>query len=308
MEKGQELLLGVFDQLRDSCFFVGNQQWEWEAEIRAALEKIQTDDYEIEYKKHLQFIKTNNRLLHTLPIVDILDISEVLQNSHEIGGIDLVITNRPYSGILPEDTEIVEFDKFRKSQFSKTLRDMPSDGVKDFEIGEYDNPQKFYDEFYLKPFRYAKKFEICDKLLGKLWPKTNYGTNLKWILEWLDKSLRDEYGGDIETEIVIHTQKLDSKLRPTLLEDYVENEIRLDRIKADIKYMYYELPDSDQVLPHERFILTDQIALQIGRGVDQFSVSGESKGSNRDIFLVRMDPRQCAKVIGRYKDGNLPNY
>ena len=132
MEKGQELLLGVFDQLRDSCFFVGNQQWEWEAEIRAALEKIQTDDYEIEYKKHLQFIKTNNRLLHTLPIVDILDISEVLQNSHEIGGIDLVITNRPSnSEILPEDTEIVEFDKFRKSQFSKTLRDMPSDGVKD---------------------------------------------------------------------------------------------------------------------------------------------------------------------------------
>ena len=63
------------------------------------------------------------------------------------------------------------------------------------------------------------------------------------------------------------------------------------RIKADIKYMYYELPDSDQVLPHERFILTDQIALQIGRGVDQFSVSGESKGSNRISFLVPNGPK-----------------
>jgi hypothetical protein len=49
-----------------------------------------------------------------------------------------------------------------------------------------------------------------------------------------------------------------------------------------MEIQFYQFPSSDNALPHERFILTDQIALSIDRGLDFLD---KNTRKNRDVDI-----------------------
>ena len=51
-------------------------------------------------------------------------------------------------------------------------------------------------------------------------------------------------------------------------------------------------------LPHERFILTDQMAFEIGRGMDFLL---PANGRNRDVSIASKNIRQVIKLVDSYE-------
>ena len=55
-------------------------------------------------------------------------------------------------------------------------------------------------------------------------------------------------------------------------------------------------------LPHERFVLTDQFAFEIGRGMDFLHPGGR----NRDVSIATKNLRQVDKLFASYDHYRLP--
>jgi hypothetical protein len=56
-------------------------------------------------------------------------------------------------------------------------------------------------------------------------------------------------------------------------------------------------------LPHDRFILTDRLALEIGRGMNFL----HRDGCNLDVRIATNDTHQTEKLLGKYGQNLLSN-
>jgi len=211
--------------------------------------------------------------------------------------IDLALLGVPSAPdiVVPDSVQVAQLCEYQGTGFENERIALVSDGSTTAP-GEMDE-SSFLDTHFGKAFRYAARIDVCDKLFGR-----KFGDNYKYtaekLIRWLGTNLNNPAG----CKLVFHCEKPAGKT-----DQFLEGVLRDVRDKhapgLSVEVQYYQLLSGDNPMPHERFIQTDQIALEVDRGMD-FLDAGTAK--SRDVFVSYKGLSACAKVLKAYSAGRLP--
>ena len=199
------------------------------------------------------------------------------------------------------NAEVTTLGFYNQSNFAAERSNLAQKGttLKPDELGESD----LLDKIFKKALIYASRIEICDRIFGLKFGD-NFEHSFVTMFNWLEKNVVDPVRLE---KIIIHCEK-----PPGYGDDNMKVKLspiksgRFSKIVIEIRF-YHKDKDSKlegDPLPHDRYLMTDQVAFDIGRGMD--FLSKRTRG-NRDISINYQDPDEIAALIGSYSKYKLSN-
>ena len=70
-----------------------------------------------------------------------------------------------------------------------------------------------------------------------------------------------------------------------------------------MEIQFYQLTDNSQVLPHDRYLITDQVAIDFGRGLDFLD---KNTRKNRDLTIGYTSFKEVDNLLKSYASAMLP--
>lgn len=211
--------------------------------------------------------------------------------------IDLALVGAPVNThtFVPKAVQVTLLQEYQGTFFESERSNLACEG-RTTAPGVLTNSD-FLDLHFRKALRYAARIDICDRLFG-----SRFGDNYKYTAEqmirWLGSNLSDAK----RCRVTFHCAKPDG-----LTDHYMHSILKQARdahaVGLSIEIQFYQLPPGNVAMPHERFILTDQIALAIDRGMDFLD---QNTARCRDVFVGYQGLRACADVLRSYSGGRLP--
>lgn len=241
-------------------------------------------------KSLLSSLQKRNRFLYVLEpdYTSIRSDLEVVLAAVADLQTDLVLCESQ-AEITNPGTEVCELATYQNTNFAHQRFQLAGEGktLAEGELGQQD----YLDEYWSKVFRFASRIEICDHILGRQFG-SNFEYSLRALFHWLEGIL-DNPGG---CSLIMHVgvpDKASLEYIRTQLTAYKQGALLAMRIEIHT----YDLDDGRPCLPHERFILTDQIAVEIGRGMD-FLDSATHR--IRDVSLGYKSPKEVTDLLASY--------
>lgn len=190
------------------------------------------------------------------------------------------------SGAVRGRTDVCSLANYQFTDFEH-LRSSVAQGGETYCHAEQDG-EAFLDGNYRKALRHACWIKVCDGSFGKEF-KENYRYSCERFLTWL-REIHADRGRCTVTFLCVDPSygSADPNAR---------NELSRMLEAHGAKVEFYSR------LPHERFILTDQIAFEIGRGMD-FLLPANDR--NRDVSIGSKNIRQVTKLVASYGQFLLP--
>jgi len=164
---------------------------------------------------------------------------------------------------------------------------------------------KFEEEILIPLFRDAKRIGIYDRWIGRSISggRTNHQDTIIWFLNVFQKVATITTGTTFEVHCGIDVRGMSAK--------DLSNAISSLRIfESEIKelYTYFKLfikeENRNDVLPHDRYLITNQTAIYIGRGFDLFvNINEPYPRTIRDVQVGYCSNQ--SEVESHYKDRRL---
>ncbi len=290
-------LISLLRGFVQNCCLMNFDDWRVDEAIRREVESLPADFDRKVITSLLAILKKRNRFVYCLTsnyAANRSDVEEVLQQAAS-ALLDLLLIKQ--IDPMPTATngiEIATLATYQHTSFESERSRLANEGSTQAEgaLSETD----FMDRHFRKALRYAVRIEICDKLFSK--GTANFMHTAKALLHWLENVLADPVG----CKLFIHSAKPEGQG-----DQYIAARLKGFRhgklSKLPIELQFYELPNPDNVLPHERFILTDQVALEIGRGMDFLD---SASGRNRDVSIGYKSPKEVEDLLKSYSAGRQP--
>jgi len=300
-ERGQDSLQNLMSILKDfvdNCFLTEFEDYRVQDAIKRNVEKISERFSERKLIKTLfSTLQKRNRFIYCMTPDykgQKSDIDIVLENATNLL-IDLLLVGTLDDEIdCPQGTEITDLSNYQNTQFAETRSEIMRGG-RDYVGGEL-NEIDFLNSNFKKALMYAGRFEICDRIFGKEF-RSNFDYSVKILLQWLERIIRDPE----KFIITFHCEKPEGHT-----DAYIQNKLNQYKqgrlANSKIEVIFYETQDGSLCLPHDRYFITDQIAFQIGRGMDFLD---RDTHKNRDTSIEIKDPLKIEKKIEHYKDNKL---
>ncbi len=177
--------------------------------------------------------------------------------------------------------------------------------------GEW-NQDKFEQEILIPLFRDAKHIKIYDRWVGRSAMTNphgqiadNYKLTLEWILDLFVRESRLGVNGIFEVYTGLDTRRSKPKV-PTFVASLrsFESDMRKAYSFPNFEVNIKEETQADQ-MPHERYLITNQVAISIDRGFDLLLEKRTSPYPRliRDVCIdYCSEPGKIEKAVGR-----LPN-
>ncbi len=275
--------------------------------------------YRIDAKKIIKFLRTNNRLIlidkesYNLPShCQELSCQHSLGIASKIYPPAIFMTENCCECIKKQDLnikkQVIDTCDYPLSNFS-SLRS----GHRNITLtnGEW-NQEQFEDKILIPILKYAKHIKIFDRMIGrainysynhKKFPH-NYEQTIIWILDlfnqYSDKnkprifSIHTGVNIDFLDDITVEEAK-------NILREF-ESEIKA-KYNFEIELILKEETGNEETLPHDRYLITDQFAIAIGRGFDLLWSDKQMKDAgldpNRDARPVRDVTISCVSDVGK---------
>lgn len=249
-------------------------------------------------KSLLSSLRKRNRFLFVLtPDHDGVreDLRCVLETADSVDLDLLLLENNHEEHGQPLKAETCTLQSYQQTGFEIARSRLANEGktLRDGEIPEID----FLNLHFDKALRHVQRIEICDRILGR-----QFGDNFEYTLRVLFRWLENIIADPAHCSMIFH---IGSPQRATL--PYIQTQLanfkrgRLERLPIELHV--YDVPAPDQCLPHERFIVTDQIALVIGRGMDFLD---ETTHRNRDLVLGYKNMKEVQNLLDSYSAYKQP--
>ena len=169
--------------------------------------------------------------------------------------------------------------------------------------GEW-NQDKFSEEILIPLFRDAKHIGIYDRWIGRSISegRNNHQNTLRWFLEVFQQVATIGVGTKFEVYCGIDRKRSEVPLAEAV------NSLRSFESEIKNTFSYFQLFIKEESfgseLPHDRYIITNQTAIYIGRGFDLFVDANESYPRRiRDVQIGYCS--NPAEVQNHYKDRRL---
>lgn len=261
-------------------------------EIKAAVEELPEDFDRVTLKKVLAQLAKLNRFVYCLD-PDCgggkCDLDSVLVQAKEALIQAIVVEEAERNRVAPADCELAPLSKYQHTQFEETRSALSSEG-RTLSAGMMDETE-FLDEHFLRALRHAGKIEICDRLAGTKFGD-NYEYTIRSLMAWLAGALADTQS----CRIVFHFGEAVGN-KPA----YINSELSKYRSKGALAGTPTEIRYYHTDMPHQRFILTDQFAIEIDRGLDFFD---RATHKNRDVSVKTKSRSETLKLLSAYA-GNI---
>ena len=119
------------------------------------------------------------------------------------------------------------------------------------------------------------------------------------MFRWLEKKVATPVRLE---KIIIHCEK-----PPGYGDDNMKEKLspiksgKFSRVKIEIRFYHKDSQCESDPLPHDRYLMTNQVAFNIGRGMDFLR---KRTRANRDISISYKDPDEISALIGEYRQYN----
>lgn len=271
-EGGLQALVATLRALLANCLLLDFDDWRWRGAVSAALREGDAVFARSQVKKLLVQMQKRNRIVQVIQsqCSGSTDLDLVMQQAHE-AELDLVISGVADS-VRNSSVPVVSLRDYQGSEFESERRAISDYGL---ELGpnEFDGAA-FLDKYFRKALKHAKSIDVFDRLLGSKY-SDSYAYTLKLVFELLGRSLANPQ----EVEMVLHCER--SGRHQYLVDSLRKLRSReMPELKLSVKF--YSDAASGQCLPHDRYLITDQFAFQIGRGFDMVD---RKTRKNRDISV-----------------------
>lgn len=294
---GLQALIGILYDLLHNCFVADFEDERGWYELHDIVNSLD-DDHRKRVKEILTMMYKRNRLIGCLApdYVDDKSDLECLVEQAPAALLDLLLMSE-VSDLLEgfTDAETATLTTYQFTHFARDRANIASGGVT-LEEGELDE-LIFLDRFLKKALKYAHSIEICDKIFGD-----NYGGNYKYTAQvffnWLEQNLADPDN----CKIVIHCGVPDETWLDVMKDHLLS--LKIGRLAGvTMKLCLYDQVSVNAALPHDRFIVTDQITIGLPRGMDFLN---RVTKKNRDLTLDYKNGDQVNKLIASYAEGRRP--
>lgn len=286
-------ILGGFLQ---NCFLSVFEDDRWGAAIKEKLEIWPENLTRRRVKSILVQLKKRNRVLYNL-IPDYEggkpDLDCVFEQAALIP-LDLILViasegNRP----VPAGVEVATRRSYQHTAFEPRRSDLAVYG-KTCNAGEMDEAG-FMDFHFAKGLMHATTIHICDRVCGKLSFAGNFRYTTKRLLAWLSAVLSDP----LSCKIVFHLGQPSGYGTQFILHELASfKKGPLGVTSIEVNFYDESLPHP--TLPHQRFIVTDQIALDVDRGLDFLDRITQKC---RDTYVNYQRPKDAQKLLSSCASG-----
>lgn len=268
------------------------------SQIAEAVEDLPEDFDRKVLKSILGILDKRNRFLYILTpdytgVKD--DLSCVLEMADSVD-LDLILLQREdLVADPPVKAELCTLSTYQHTNFEVERSRLANEG-RTLQNGEM-TEIGFLDRHFEKAFRYARRIEICDRIFGRQFGD-NFEYTIRTLLRWLETVIKNPEG----CRLIFH---IGTPQRATLQHIQTKlTDFRRGRLTAlPIEIHVYDVQDPDQCLPHERFIMTDQLALEIGRGMDFLD---RDTHSNRDVSIGYKSMKEVQDLLNSYSGFKQP--
>ncbi len=169
---------------------------------------------------------------------------------------------------------------------------------------------KFEQEILIPLFRDAKNIKIYDRWIGRSILTSNadkYKLTLEWILDVFLRVSRLGSGGVVEVYSGFYPQKQPGK-QPCNVTDVVtalrQLEAALQKTHPTVRLIIKKETQACQ-MPHDRYLITNQVAVSIDRGCDLILDNRKSPYPRyiRDVSIAYCsEPQKIEQAVGRLRD------
>lgn len=277
----QNCFLSVFEDYRTQHAIWSNVNNITDVQSRKAIQSL--------FKK----IKKSDRYIYCL-IPDYTgrkkDVDCVVeQASREL--LDILVLAEKSDIKESSEYEIATLKTYQFTNFELKRSNLVKNG-KIWQEGDLDEI-KFLDINFKKALRFAEEIIICDMILGKKCFPENYHYTISKMFRWLGQSL--PYPFNLR-KLIVHCEKPAGKGI-----EHVKG--RFEKLKhgrlsnLEIEIDFYQKVEDRNTLPHDRFILTSQVAFAVGRGMDFLCKETET---NRDVTISYLETQELHKFLNSY--------
>ncbi len=271
---GMQALIGILRGFLQNCCIAEFDDGRTHQEIGKYIKDLPQDFDRSILKKLLVQLEKQNRFIYCLKpdYTDEKSDLECVVQQADVELVQLVLTGSDHVIDHEEaEFELAKLDTYNHTEFEEERSKMASDGSTTPD--DYLPNTEFMDRHFLRALKHAGSIELCDRLAG-----TKFGDNFEYtiraFISWLGSSLADPSG----CILGFHLGQADG-YKSTYIQRELSNYKRQSLHEStNIAVHYY----SD--LPHQRYIITNQFALEIDRGLD-FLNRATRKNRNSSINL-----------------------
>ena len=271
---GFQCLMAMLRGFMQNCCLI-----DWGGECRGVL-KAQVDRLpngadRWSLKEALKHLDRHHRFVRLPARRSIEDLSDLLEEASN-AEVDLVVTSEPRDGITPpRGIEVCSLLDYQSTIFEHR-RALKAQGGATYRHGQLDGSE-FLSTNFAKALRHAEYLEICDGQLGRHFGD-NYRYTIEAFLDWLQGPLEN-----VRNDCPVSILCLESSDGNEELSSFLSDQ--------GVKLKLY------RKLPHERFLRSDQFAMEVGRGMD-FLLPRNDR--NRDVSIATKNHREVTILFQAY--------
>lgn len=284
--KSLHLMVQILNNIKSNCFLIAYKNGKWNEHVKKYVKMVPEPMLRKKILSILTYYKKRKMLIYELPIESNNDFQQYVK--HNLDEIDAAIVskkeinNKLYSKFFAISEYIIS--NFEENRLSTAFNG------KSFKSDEVDQTA-FLNQVFYKALKYSKQIDICDRQMGRSLFTSNYQYTVKIFLGWLKKILYNSC-----TLISFHIDHPGVKGKHSTVEDHIKNEFKKICMHTKFKniriFLYHKT--ANNILPHNRFIVTDQICLSIERGMDFLN---DNNSLCRDVDVNYKDFVLCSDFV-----------
>lgn len=294
-----QLLAAVLQGFVQNCFIVEFEDYRVQKEILRNVRMLPDNDAKKKIMTLLGKLKKSKHFICCLvPDYSIESINISLVNDQADNAfLDFILVSEKEILQIKRKAEVDTLNNYFQTRFESERFNLASYGILCQE-GELDE-NEFLDKYFKKAFIHTRKVEIYDRIFGSRF-NDNFAHTFKTLFKWLENNLVDPKSFE---GIIIHGEMgydcNDSYLK------YITNSLsdikkrKFENIFIELRLYSESMPgQSGCSLGHPRFIVTDQVAFNIERGMDFLN---REYRRNRQTILNLLDSESVRDMLRKLK-------
>lgn len=285
-EAGLSSFVSLLGALDENCCVAEFDDWRVTPALKAQLAAhvAEGTDWSKRIKVLLSRLEKQRRFIVVLTAPEqhplISDAAAAAQHA-ESAELDALLTEEAVTPAGGSAHVIGLFD-FAGSHFDQARRRHAVHGVN--LAGNEHSSAEFYEKFLSKILQHAVSVEFLDRLFGD-----KYADHFKFTLRAIVREFALNRNDGATSQFIVHTDASDR---------VAHCRIEVDQFHADIRVAVeaYGKDGEKSRLPHQRYLLTDQFAIDIGRGLDLFD---KDSNRNRDVSLSFKNAAEVRALLHR---------
>lgn len=300
-EDAMQNLASILNGFLQNCFLAVFEDDRWSPSVKETLLNWPETSNRKRVMSLLVQLKKHKRFLYCI-VPDYLeqktDLDSVFEQAAAIPLDLILVTDAEKNHPAPTGTEIATRRSYQNTVF-EPLRSSFAVHGKTCKHGEM-NCADFLNVHFARALKYASEIHLCDRICGSKNFADNFIYTVKEFMHWLGNHLSDSAA----CKIVFHLgQPKGLGIQHVLNE--LEDIRKKSLPKTEIELRVYNDSTGTQSLPHQRFIMTDQLALNIDRGLDFLD---RATHKCRDTFIGCQNPQDAQRLLDDYSSCSLSIY